>query len=458
MLGDGGGYNTFMRANKRVLVLILIILAAISWGTAQAQGTNSQAIVLTADGPLTPVLSEYLSRGLKAAEKENAELLILQLNTPGGSVDLMLEMADNIRNSAVPVVVYVSPRGAIAGSAGTVITLAGHLAAMAPETVIGAASPVGGEGEDIGETMEAKVKEILKAKIRSLAEGRPPEAIAMAEDTVENAKAYTAKEAFEAGMVDIIAKDIPDLLQQLDGWEVETSGVTRTLNTKYIQYTHLKPRLIEEVLSILTNPNIVFLLLTIGVQAVLIELGSPGGWMAGFIGVVSLALAAYGLGILPVNWFGLVFLATAFVLFFLEIKAPTHGVLAFFGVASFIAGALILFNSSETPSFYRVNVTLVVATGMITAATFLTAVAFVIRAQKAPPRTGKGILIGRSGRVREAIPIYGQGKVYLAAEMWTAELAEGEEPLEVGDRVEVVEVEGVRLKVKKKGGGKQVNK
>ncbi len=439
-----------MHKYKRVLTLILFILAALSWGTAQAQGTNRQAIVLTAAGPLTPAMSVYLSRGLETADKENAELVVFQLNTPGGSLDLMLEMSDNIRASEVPVVVYVSPRGAIAGSAGTVITLAGHVGAMAPETVIGASSPVGGEGEDIGETMEAKVKEIIKAKIRTLAEGRSPEAIAMAEDTVENAKAYTAKEAFEAGMVDIIADDIPDLLQQLDGWEVETSGGKGKLSTSYIQTTYLNPRLIEELLTILTNPNIVFILLAIGVQAVLIEMGSPGGWVAGFVGVVCLALATYGLGILPVNWFGLVFLATSFVLFFLEIKAPTHGVLAFFGIASFIGGALILFNSSETPSFTRVNVPLVVVMGLITAASFLTIVAFAIRAQKAPPRTGKGILIGRSGRVREAIPIHGQGSVHLAGEMWTAELAEGEEPLEAGDRVEVVAVEGIRLKVKRK--------
>jgi membrane-bound serine protease (ClpP class) len=431
-------------------LILILALAALPWGAAQAQETSPQAIVLTADGPITPAMAEYLSRGIETAHKEDAELLIFQLNTPGGDVSLMGEIVEIIRASHVPVIVYVSPRGAMAGSAGTVITLAGHLAAMSPETTIGAASPVGAEGEDIGETMEAKIKESIKAQIRTLAEGRPAEAIAMAEDTVENAVALTSQEAFDIGLIDIIANDIPNLLQQLDGRTVETAAGTHTLDTKYIQVNYLKARLIEQLLTILTNPNIVFLLLSIGVQAILIEMGSPGGWVAGFVGVVSLALAAYGLGILPVNWFGLIFLITSFVLFFLELKAPVHGALAITGVVSFIVGALVLFNSAETPNFFRVNVPLVVIMGMVTAGTFLTALTFAIRAQRAPIRTGQASLVGRSGRVREAIPLHGQGKVHLAGEIWTAELVEGEKPLKVGDQVEVVNVDGIRLRVKKK--------
>lgn len=432
-----------------IWMIVLITLAALPWGTTQAQEASPKALVLTADGPLTPAMAEYLSRGIDTAQRENAELLIFQLNTPGGDVVLMSEIVEIIRGSQVPVVVYVSPRGAMAGSAGTVITLAGHVAAMAPETTIGAASPVGAEGEDIGETMEAKIKEATKAQIRSLAEGRPPEAIAMAEETVESAIALTSQESFDIGLIDIIATDVPDLLRQLDGWEVETVSGPHTLDTKYVQAEYLDARLIEELLTILTNPNIVFLLLSIGVQAILIELGSPGGWVAGFIGVVSLALAAYGLGVLPVNWFGLIFLVTAFVLFFLELKAPTHGALTIAGVASFIVGALVLFNSSDTPSFLQVNVPLVVAMSLVTAATFLTALTFAIRAQRAPVRTGSASLVGRGGRVRVAIPKHGQGKVHLAGEIWTAELAEGENPIKEGEQVEVVEVDGVRLKVKK---------
>ena len=445
-------YNTSMHSRKTIsLVFLFAILAVLPWKTAQAQATTPQAFVITASGPLTPAMAEYLSRGIATAQRENAELLIFQLDTPGGDVVLMGEMVAIILASQVPVVVYVAPNGASAGSAGTVLTLAGSVAAMAPETTIGGASPIGGSGEDLTETLETKIKEEIKAKIRSLTEGRPPEAIAIAEDTVEKAITLTASEAFEVGLVDIIAVDIPDLLRQLDGWTVETASGSRTLNTQYVQANYIKTRFIEELLTILTNPNIVFILLSIGFQAILIELGSPGGWMAGFIGVVSLALAAYGIGVLPVNWFGLVFMATAFVLFFLELKAPTHGALTVAGIATFIVGALVLFNSATTPSFFRVSVPLVVITGVFTAATFLTALTFAIRSQQVPVRTGQVALVGRSGRVRVSIQKHSQGKVHLAGEMWTAELAEGEEPLQEGDRVEVVKVDGIRLLVKRKG-------
>ncbi len=205
---------------------------------------------------------------------------------------------------------------------------------------------------------------------------------------------------------------------------------------------------IEEILSILTNPNIVFLLLSIGVQAILIELSSPGGWVAGFIGVVALALAAYGLGVLPVNWFGLIFLGTAFVLFVLELKAPTHGALTAAGVVSLIVGALVLFNSPVTPEFQRVSVPLVVVTSLITGGIFAVAMAFAIKAQQTPIRMGQESLIGRIGTVKEDIPNVGSGQVQLAGELWTAELAEGVDTLSRGLRVEVVEVQGNRLRVK----------
>ncbi len=435
---------------KHFLLFSLLILTLILTPSqdALAQESNGIAVVISLEGPLTPVMHEYLKRGLKIAERDNAELMIMELNTPGGSVDLMSAMVETMRASKTPIVVYVSPRGAIAGSAGTVLTLAGHLSAMAPETAIGAASPVGPEGEDIGETLETKIKEIIKAQIRSLAGGRSLEAILLAEDTVENATALTSAEAYEVGLVDFIASDLADLLFQLDGVSIETVGGKKSLNTNFLTIKEVAPTIIEELLAILTNPNIVFLLLTIGVQAILIELGSPGGWVAGFIGVVSLALAGYGLGILPVNYFGLIFLVTAFVLFFLEIKAPVHGALAATGLVSFIAGALILFNSPGTPQIFRVSIPLVVGTGIATAATFIVILTIALRAQKAPVRTGEESLIGKIGSARSEIKRNSQGKVYLAGEFWTAELAEEEVKIKEGDRVEVVEVEGIRLIVK----------
>jgi len=429
-----------------LLFAILLGIVNVPAALAQTQADMPLAMVLTADGAVTPTMAEYLARGIRLAEQRGAEVLIFKLNTPGGSVDVMGDIVEIIRASEIPIVVYVAPRGAIAGSAGTVITLAGHVAAMAPETAIGAASPVGAQGEDIGETMEAKVKEILKAQARSLAEGRGPEAVALAEATIEEATAVSAAEALEVGLVDIIANDVHDLLSQLDGFTVQTAEGERTLHTANAEVSSMDLTLIEQLLVVLTNPNIVFILLTIGVQAILIELSSPGGWVAGFIGVVCLSLAAYGLGVLPVNWFGMIFLATAFVLFILDIKAPTHGALTAAGVGSLIVGALVLFNSPATPQFQRVSVPLVVVSSLITGGMFAAALAFAIRAQKAPIRTGREALIGRVGVVKDDIPVFGSGSVQVGGELWSAESAQGT-PINAGSRVDVLEVEGIRLKV-----------
>lgn len=435
-----------MKRNKPFLGLLLVIFLFCAVSVVGAQDEMPLAMVLTADNAVSPAMAEYLSRGLRLAEQRGAELLIFQLNTPGGGVDTMTDMVELIRASEVPVVVFVAPRGAIAGSAGTVITLAGHAAAMAPETAIGAASPVGAQGEDIGETMEAKTKEILKAQVRSLAEDRGPDAIALAEATIEEAKAVSASEALEVGLIDFIANDVHDLLSQLDGFEIKVLDGERTLNTADAEVSHMDLSLIEELLLVLTNPNIVFILLTIGVQAILIELSNPGGWVAGFIGVVCIALATYGLGVLPVNWFGIVFLATAFVLFILDIKAPTHGALTAAGVGSLIVGALVLFNSPATPQFQRVSVPLVVVSSLITGGLFLIAVAFAVRAQKTPIRTGQESLVGRTGIVKDEIPAFGSGSVQLGGELWSAESAQGT-AIPPNSRVEVVQVEGIRLKV-----------
>lgn len=433
------------------LWMMLILLTPLGSGSVSAQVAEGPdlVLVLTADGPVTPAMSEYLSRGINIAEQRGAEALIFQLNTPGGSTDLMQDMVESIRNSTVPVVVYVAPAGAMAGSAGTVITLAGHMAAMAPETIIGAASPVGGQGEDLGETIETKLKEAFKAQVRSLAERRGEEAVSLAEETIESAKAVSAVEAHEVGLVDFIARDLPELLDQLEGQTVETTTGQHVLQTEGVLIEFLELSLIEEILQVLTNPNIVFILLTIGVQAILIEISNPGGWVAGFIGVVCLTLAVYGFGVLPVNWFGLIFLATAFVLFVLDIKAPTHGALTAAGVGSLIVGALVLFNSPATPQFQRVSVPLVVVSSLVTGGLFATALMFAMRAQKTPVRTGQQAMLGRVGVVRTEIPSFGSGMVQVAGELWSADLAEGEQPIPSGTRVEVVSTKGIRLSVRR---------
>jgi membrane-bound serine protease (ClpP class) len=408
-----------------------------------------QILFLQAEGPLTPAMVEYLERGLTQAERVDAELIIFQLDTPGGQIDHMNRMVQAIRGSSIPVVVFIAPRGAIAGSAGLVITLSGHVAAMAPETAIGASSPVDAQGQDLEETIETKEKEILKAEVRSLTSGRSAEAIALAEAAIEEAKAASVEEAYQVGMIDIIADDVDDLLRQLDGLTVQIAEEERILRTEGAQLVEIPQNFIEQFLQTLTNPNIVFILLTVGVQAILIELSSPGGWVAGFVGVVCLALGTYGLGVLPVNWFGLIFLLMAFVLFFLDIKAPTHGALTAAGVASFIVGALVLFNSPGTPDFQRVSITLVVITGLATAAVFISILTFALRAQRRRVQVGVEALVGVVGYARTDLDP--MGTIHVAGELWSAKLGEGAFPVKAGERVEIVGVEGLRLIVCPKG-------
>ncbi len=431
----------------RLAVILLAAVFLVQPAAAQTPAGTPLVLSLKVDGPLTPVMITSIERSLDIAASDSAELLILQLNTPGGSIQLMNTIVQVIRASTIPVVVYVSPQGAMAGSAGTLITLAGHVAAMAPETAIGAASPVGSQGEDIGETLAAKEKEILRATVRSLAERRPPEAIAVAEQTIETAKAVSSSEALAVGLVDYIATDLNDLLRQMDGRSVMVIDREVTIHTQNATIREIPLTAIERALSLLTNPNIVFLLLSIGVQAILIEMSSPGGWVAGTIGVVSLALVVYSFGILPVNLFGLIFLVLAFVLFILDIKAPTHGALTAAGIGSFIAGSLILFNSVRAPGFPSVSVPLVIGTGVFLALSFSIIISFAIRALKAPAVMGKETLVGMTGVVSQVLdPV---GSVQLAGELWSAELAEPGEPLPQGTRVVVTTVNGLKLKVRK---------
>ncbi len=438
---------------KRGVLLGLMIIGWLALaGTATpvfAQTNEAQPVVitLTQDGPLTPILLEYVTRGIETAADQQAEAVILQLNTPGGSIDIMNRIVQAMRSSPVPVVVYVAPRNAMAASAGTIITLAGHVAAMAPETTIGAASPVGSQGENIESTEERKIKEVLKASARTLTKNRPDAATQLAEDAIENAKAATVDEALAVGLVDFQARDLNDLLQQLDGRTVELDSHTVTLHTRNAVTVPVNYTAVEQILQTLVDPNLVFLLLAIGIQAILIELSSPGGWVAGFFGAVCLLLAVYGLGLLPVNWFGVLFLILAFVLFILDIKAPTHGALTAAGAGSFIAGALILFNSVRTPGFPGVSVPLVIGTGIFIALSFFVVVSFAIRAQRRPVVTGKEALAGRVGIVRVALNP--RGMVQVTGELWQAEVDEAQAPLAEGTRVEVIGVEGLILKVRK---------
>jgi membrane-bound serine protease (ClpP class) len=439
-----------LRFVRRVFILCLILFAALSlaFQPARAQNDAPLALVMTADGPIMPPMLEYIKRGIEVAKRRNAEVLVIQLNTPGGSIETMLEIMRSIRASNVPVVVYVAPKNAIAGSAGAMITMAGHVSAMAPETSIGASSPISSSGENLTSTAETKAKEITKASIRPLVTRRGTEALALAEAMIDEAKAATADEALKVNLIDFIADDLEDLLQALDGFTVQMNDGPRTINTTGVETAPLNMSFIEQFLLFLTDPNIAFILLAIGVQAILIEISSPGGWVAGFIGVVCLTLAVYGMGVLPVNWFGIIFLITAFILFILDIKAPTHGALTTAGVASFIIGALVLFNSPGVPQFQRVSVPLVVATGFAIGMMFMVLLVYALRAMKVPVRAGIESLVGKTGTARTTVE-GGGGQVQLGSELWSAESADAAESIGKGDHVEVVEVKGLRLKVRK---------
>jgi membrane-bound serine protease (ClpP class) len=419
-----------------VLLWLVLLLASVSGAGAQ----NARTVyVLDIEGPVTPIMVSYIERGIRTAEGEGAEALVIQLNTPGGQTDLMNDIVSALLQSQVPTVVYVYPSGAYAASAGTLITLGAHVAAMAPGTTIGAASPVGSQGEDLGETMQAKVKEDLKAQARALAARRGDEAVAWAESAIEEAKAATADEALALGVIDFVARDLSDLLAQMDGFQVNVRGQEVTLHTAGATVRELPMAFAEQFLHIITNPTIAFILLTLGLNAILFELSSPGGYAAGIVGVICLLLGFYAVGVLPVNYAGLIFIALAFVLFVLDIKAPTHGVLTVGGIISLVAGALVLFNSP----LYRVSISAVAAMALATGGFFAFAIAKVVQAQKKPPVTGREGLIGQVAQARTSLAP--EGRVFVKGELWNA-VAIGD-PIAPGERVEIVAVEGFCLKV-----------
>jgi membrane-bound serine protease (ClpP class) len=272
----------------------------------------------------------------------------------------------------------------MAGSAGAVITIAGHASAMAPETIIGAASPIDASGEDLNQTAMEKETNALIATVEAYTASRPPEAVQLAKDMILTLK-RSLRMTLAVGLIDFTARNLNNRStigrQDLVISERESPWILRWIEPLSLSF-------IESCCSCSTT-QFVFLLLTIGVQAILIELSSPGGWVAGFIGVVCLALAIYGLGVLPVNWFGLIFLVTSFALFVLEVKSHTHGALTVAGVASLVVGALVLFNSSGTPVFQRVSIPVVVAVALVTAAAFLTVITYAAFATDAHPRKRK---------------------------------------------------------------------
>jgi membrane-bound serine protease (ClpP class) len=429
-----------MRHNRLNVWLLGLLAFLLILGPASAQGEGG-VILAVFKGPVTPVLASYLDRAISRAEESGATAVILQLDTPGGSVDITKEIVQRMQAATVPVIVYVAPRGAHAGSAGTFITLAGHAAAMAPGSSIGAASPVGGEGADLPETMKAKATNILVADIKNLAARRGDKAVAWAEKAVAEAAAATADEALALGVVDVVANDVPDLLAQLDGKTVMVRGapVTLAIGDRTVEEVPLNP--LEGLLNTITNPAIAAILLTIGLNAILFELSNPGGWVAGTIGAVCLLLAFYALGTLNANWTGLGFIVLAFILFVLDIKAPTHGVLTLAGIASFVFGAYLLFNTPELTVPWGTIIFLGLATGGF----FAFVIAKALLAQRRQPTTGGEALVGAAATVRR--PLDPEGMVLVEGELWRARAEGG--TIAAGERVVVTGRDGLRLQVRK---------
>ena len=429
-----------------MLFLALVILSSAGLAVAQER----EFFVVEISGPVTPAMASYFERAINTATESGASGIVIILDTPGGSIDTTLDIVQLFRTATIPIIVFVGPAGAQAASAGSVITVAAHAAGMAPETVIGAASPVDGSGADIEETLFKKISEDLKATMRNLTERRGQTAVVLAEAMIDDAKAVTAKEALEANLIDAIAPDVAILLEDIDGLTLIVDGKEIVLESAEANTTSFSMTVVEQILHALSNPLLIGILLTIGVQAILIELSSPGGWVAGFVGVVFLALALYGLGTLPANWFGLALIILAFVLFILEVKTPATGILAFVGIITFLVGLLVLFNSPGTPNFARISISGAVAITLFTAGFFIFIIAKVVRAQRRTPVIGSESMVGLVGPVRSDLKSDDDdnysGLVLVNGELWKAY---SDEAVERGENVVVKSVDGFTLRVKK---------
>lgn len=411
--------------------------------TAQAQN-DPQILVADLEGPVTPIMLSFIERAIVEADLINAEALILRLDTPGGEINMTKRIIQAIIASDVPVVIYVWPPGGGAISAGTFITMSAHANAMAPNTTIGAASPVGGTGEDIDDTLRSKIENTLIADIKGLADRRGDDAIEWVEKAITEAKAATAQEALEIGIIDFVADDVEELIDQLDGFTVEVGGDEVTFNTADATIDFFEQTSLERLLGIITNPSIALLLISMGSLAIIYEIINPGGYMSAIVGVILLLVGFYAVGQLPVNYAGLGLILLAIVLFAAELFTPTFGALTAGGVASFIFGALILFNTSE----FAYDIPLPSIIGIPVAMAGIVALGFrkVMQSMKLQPTTGQEAMIGATGTVK--IPIDPKGSVLVWGERWEAVSQDGS-PIDEGEQIEVTEMKGFRLKVRK---------
>jgi len=428
----------------RRLLLLAVAPALLAAACGGPGGPEGAVHVLKANGDVNPVMERYIDRGIDEAEDAKAIAVVIELDTPGGLMSSMEDIVKRIEKDRIPVIVYVSPKGAKAASAGTFITMAANIAAMAPSTRIGAASPVGAGGEDIEGTLGKKVTEDAVAYAKSIANYRGRNA-EWAEQAVREAVSATETEAVDLNVVDMVADDLPSLLEAVDGREVQLVDRAVTLATKDAEIVHNNMNLAERFLDLISDPNIAFLLLSLGSIALFYEIVNPGQIFPGVFGAIALIIAFFSLSVLPFNWAGVILIFLAFALFIAEIFVTSGGILGIGGVVALILGGLLL--TWGNPPEFQVSKWLVYGLGASIGAFFLFVITSIIRIRRQPVVVGSHTLIGRRAVTRS--PLDPDGMVFVDGEYWTATLEDGS--VEEGEEVVVTAVEGLKLMVRKVG-------
>jgi membrane-bound serine protease (ClpP class) len=403
------------------------------------QSLYADIIVIRIDGVVNPVMSEFITKNIDQALENEDDLLVIELDTPGGLDTSMRSIVKKIIASKIPVVVYVAPSGARAASAGVFITLAAHVSAMAPGTNIGAAHPVG-VGSKMDKTMSEKAVNDAAAYIKSLAEKTNRNA-EWAEKAVRDSVSITEEEALKLKVIDFISPDLKTLLNTVDSMTVKTSDGDFTIKTKGVDIEYRDMGFRDKVLDIISNPNVAYLLMLIGFYGIFFELSSPGSIFPGVIGVLSLILALYSFQTLPFNYAGLLLILLAVVLFILEIKVASFGLLTIGGIISMTIGSLMLFDSPIP--FFRISLSVIIPSIAGTVALFVITVSLVVKAQKRKPATGAEGLIGSTGVAKTNI--HRDGSVFLHGEIWSAW---SDTAVKKGEEIVVEATEDLKLKVR----------
>ncbi len=424
------------------LIAAFFLLALPAAACGSPEGPPGAVHVLKADGTVNPIMARFIDRALDNAEEQQANAVVIELDTPGGLSSSMDDIVKDILGAEVPVIVYVSPPGGRAASAGAFITLAGHVAAMAPGTSIGAATPVGAGGEDLDDTLANKAINDAAERIRDIAllRGRNAD---WAESAVREAASLGATEAVEINVVDLVAPTLSGLLNAVDDRQVQLqSGRTVLLRTASAPLVNVERNLAER-LDIIADPNIAFLLLSLGALALFFELASPGAIFPGVFGVIALILGFFALSVIPFDWAGVALILVAFVLFFLEIFITSHGLLALGGITSLVLGGILL--TSGNPPEFQINRWLIYSVAAAAGAYFFFVVVSIVRARRLAPAMGVETMVGQHALTRSALAPH--GLVLFEGELWQATAEDGS-VLE-GEEVVITAVEGLRLKVRK---------